>query len=578
MAEFDTIIKGGTVFDGTRKSRFMGDIGIKDGLIAKIDRDCELDPATATDVIDAKGLNVCPGFVDLHTHYDAQINWDPYATLSGWHGVTSIVIGNCGFGFAPIAPELQERAMLMMSRVEAIPFESMKEGMKWEWETFPEWLDFLDRAPLGVNVLSYVPISPIMITVMGLEEAKKRNPTEEETAEMCRLLEEGLDAGGVGWSAQRLGEGYQSVQRDYDGTPMVTDTMSDELCVSFAEVLKKRGSGHIQLTQARGLKFIEHLTEVSGAAMIFNAVAVHDRYPGAMRRQVEWLDECNERGNEVWGQAIVIPNDEYFMLEDFNLLDGTEAWRAVTLGDIDERIAAMQDPDKRAALVDEYDTGRSPVVTGPMSAYMVDTVINDENKKYEGMTIVELGEVMGKHPIEAMLDLSISEKLMTTFYHPPFNTNRGYNQEIFESEYTIPGVSDGGAHTKYITVGRYPTDFLSNFVRRGGGMSLEEAHYRLAAMPAKAAGFKDRGTLIEGAPADIVVYDYQNLEVVPEKPVIVHDFPAGEWRRVQYAEGYNYIMVNGVVTFKDGECTGETPGELLRYGQSVRERLAAAAE
>ena len=196
MTLYDTLIKGGTIFDGTRGARFTGDIAITNGFISRIDRDGRLDPKDAKQVIDAAGLHVCPGFVDLHTHYDAQIQWDPYATLSGWHGVTSIVLGNCGFGFAPIAPELRERAMLMMSRVEAIPIESMKAGMKWEWETFPEWLDFLDRAPLGVNVLSYVPISPLMITVMGLDDAKQRDPTPEETAEMCRLLEEALDAGG----------------------------------------------------------------------------------------------------------------------------------------------------------------------------------------------------------------------------------------------------------------------------------------------------------------------------------------------------------------------------------------------
>ena len=252
-------------------------------------------------MIDASGLHVYPGFVDLHTHYDAQIQWAPYATLSGWHGVTSIVLGNCGFDFAPIAPELRERAMLMMSRVEAIPIESMKAGMKWEWETFPEWLDFLDRAPLGVNVLSYVPISPILITVMGLDEAKQRNPTPEETAEMCRLLEEALEAGGCGWSAQRLGKEQYSVQRDYDGTPMVTDTMSDELCLAFAQVIGKRGEGNIQLTQVNNYGFIEKLAQTSGQPLIFNAIASNDLRPHSFRQLIDWVESCHAKRHSYLG-------------------------------------------------------------------------------------------------------------------------------------------------------------------------------------------------------------------------------------------------------------------------------------
>ena len=567
MAIYDTIIKGGTIFDGTRGPRFTGDIGIKNGFINQIDRDGKLDPASADKVIDATGLNVCPGFIDLHTHYDAQIQWDPYATLSGWHGVTSIVLGNCGFGFAPIAPELRERAMLMMSRVEAIPFESMKAGMKWEWESFPEWLDFLDRAPLGVNVLSYVPISPLMITVMGLDEAKQRDATPEETEEMCRLLDEALEAGACGWSAQRLGKDQYSVQRDYDGTPMVTDTMSDELCMAFAKVINKRGAGNIQLTQVNNYHFIEQLARTSGQPLIFNAIASNDYRPHSFREIIKWIEACQANGSPVWGQAAVVGNDEYFMLADYNLLDGTDEWRAVTLGSVEERIEQMQIPENREALRNHYDHGRTPIVTGPISRFVIKLAVNPENKKYEGKTIVEAGEMMGKHPIDAMLDIAISENLQTTFYHAPYNTNKGHAKEILDCEYAIPGVSDGGAHTKYITIGRYTTEFIAKTVREDALVSLEEAHYRLSAMPAKCAGFKDRGTLVQGAPADILVYDYANLKVVPEEPVIAHDFPAGEWRRVQYAEGYRYIMVNGTVTFIDGECTGATSGQLLRHGK-----------
>ena len=248
----------------------------------------------------------------------------------------------------------------------------------------------------------------------------------------------------------------------------------------------------------------------------------------------------------------------------------------MTMGTVAERIEAMQDPVKRQAVRDQYDNGRASPVTGPFSGYKIDTTFKPENKQYEGLYLPELAELQGKHLIDAMFDLIISEDLKTTFWHRSFNEHQGYNKEILDADFTIPGISDGGAHTKFLTAGKYPTDFLINMVRRDGMMSLEEAHYRLSAMPAQCAGFKNRGTLVEGAPADLLVYDYQNLKVTPDKPEVVNDFPAGEWRRVQYAEGYRYTMVNGTVTFIDGKCTGETPGQLLRHGKAKEANVQAA--
>ena len=326
MSQFDTIIQNGTIVDGTRRPRIRGSVGIVDGTVTTISTS-PLPESGADRVLDASGLIVAPGFVDLHTHYDAQIQWDPYAILSGWHGVTSLVLGNCGFGFAPVRPEERDRAMLTMSRVEAIPFDSMKAGMLWDWVTFPEWLDTLERIPKGVNVLSYVPIGPLMVWVMGLEAAKTRRPTKTETAEMCRLLEVALDAGGCGWSVQRLGDSFTSVQRDYDGTPMVTDIMGDEECLAFAEVLKRRGSGHIQISQAKDdlnedLKFVAKLAEASGVPVLFNAILVNNYHPHQHRRLLKWIEECQAEGKRVYGQTSTAGNDLTYTFEDFNLLDG----------------------------------------------------------------------------------------------------------------------------------------------------------------------------------------------------------------------------------------------------------------
>src|ERR1700732_3711665 len=225
--EFDTIIKDGLVVDGTRAPRFRGDIGVKNGRIAKIGR---IRSHEGAKVIDANGLVVAPGFIDLHTHYDAQIFWDPYLTISSWHGITSVVLGNCGLGFAPVKPKDVDRAMLTMVRTEAIPLRSMQSAMKFDWETYPQFMDALDRQPKGVNLLPYVPMNPLLGYVMGIEESKTgRMPTDDEHAQMRRILNEAMDAGACGWSAQRLlPNGPSAVQRDFDGSPMTTDLLPAE--------------------------------------------------------------------------------------------------------------------------------------------------------------------------------------------------------------------------------------------------------------------------------------------------------------------------------------------------------------
>src|SRR6266567_4225883 len=218
MTDLDVVIKGGMIVDGTGAPRYRNDVGIRHGRIVDIGK---IDASRANQVLDADGHIVAPGFIDVHTHYDAQLYWDPYCTLSGWHGVTSVVIGNCGFGFAPCAPEQRERAMKSMTRVEAIPLAAMEAALPWDWVTYPQFLDSLDRIPKSVNVLPYVPLGPMLLWVQGWENAKSgTQPTPEQMLELKRLVREALDAGGWGWSAQRLPpEGGNASQRDFDGTP-----------------------------------------------------------------------------------------------------------------------------------------------------------------------------------------------------------------------------------------------------------------------------------------------------------------------------------------------------------------------
>jgi N-acyl-D-amino-acid deacylase len=266
MAELDVLIKDGIVVDGTGAQRYRADVGMRDGRIAALGR---LRASDARRVLDASGMIVAPGFIDLHTHYDAQLFWDPYLTLSGWHGVTSVVIGNCGFGFAPCKPEDRDRAMLSLSRNEAVPLATMRQGMPWDWVTFEEFLASVERTPKGVNVMSFVPLAPLYGYVVGVDEAKERRVTDEELEQMCALLVEGMRIGGCGISVQVLGE-IGNVQLDYDGTPMVTDMMTEREVAAFSRALGSLGRGVAQMTGP--LETAAFMARESGRPIIWNAL------------------------------------------------------------------------------------------------------------------------------------------------------------------------------------------------------------------------------------------------------------------------------------------------------------------
>ncbi len=572
MADYDVVIKQGTIIDGLRTPRFVGDIGIRDGRIARIG---SIPAGHGERVLDAQGRIVAPGVVDLHTHYDAQVFWDPYCTISAWHGVTSVVIGNCGFGLAPVAPEARDRAMLTLSRNEAISLESMQEGLPrpWPWETFPEFLDAVEATPKGVNMLSYVGLAPVMTYVMGLEAAKNRPATGEEKTEMAAILEDAMEAGACGWSTQWSGE--NGVQLDYDGTPMVTDTMAEEDLYIFAEVLGKRGEGFIQLTgdggkgkpEARRIQ--ERIAEISGRPVIYNVLALgvdqHGQATGDHNEVMQWMEDANARGRRIFGQGVTVPLGYQFTLEDWNLFDTSPIWREATVGTATEKSAKLRDPERRQAMREEYDAGkhRGAPLAGTIAQLTVESVNEQELEQFEGLTVAEIAEQESKHIIDAMLDV-VGDSLDTTFVTPWQPIDMKEMKRMANSPFALPGTSDGGAHTKFLTMGTYPTYYIATLARDNEIMDLEQAHWRLSAYPALAAGFRDRGWIREGAPADIIVYDLDRLEVLPRETV--HDMPAGSWRRIQRSAGYEWVLVNGEVTFANGECTSATPGKLLRHG------------
>ncbi len=575
MSTYDIIIKGGTIFDGRRNPRFRADIAIKNGFIAKIGL---LDETEAERVLDARGLNVAPGFLDLHTHYDSQLFWDPYCSSSGWHGVTTVAIGNCGFGFAPCRENERERAMLTMTRNEAVPLASMKAGMPWDWITFPEFIKSVQRAKKSINIAISVPLNPLMVWAMGLERAKSGVlPSQAEHAEMARLLDEAMDAGAIGVSAQRMGVG--SIQRDYDGTPMATDLMHDETMLVLADVLRARNEGVIQYTyvdfdavlqgtsekaQDLARPHIEEVARRSGRPVIIG---------GAGEANFDWVTSCREQGLRVYAQGNTVTIRSQPMMLNFaeapNMMDFSMPWCQATVGTIAEVKAKFADPIVRAELL--ADLPKLEGVYGPIQEWVLTRGKTPGTAKHDETRLADIAEAMGRSDLLGVfLDVNIADDLASEWYIQ-FGSNALHenHKAMADDPYCMPGISDGGAHTKYSTQGNFGTLFLMTYVRERGWLSLEEAHWRLSALPAHCAGLEDGlGVLMVGAPADIVVYDYEKLGITDREKS--YDYPAGEWRVTDRGVGYRWVVVNGQITIENDKETGALAGRVVHTSPAER--------
>jgi len=489
------------------------------------------------------------------------------------------------------------------------------------------------------------------------------------------LIHEAMDAGACGWSAQVLG--INSIQRDYDGTPMITDMLSEHEILTFAKLLADRDEGFIELAylqtgeEGRPLaeevkEFYEKVAAVAKRPILFQAVAPNSVHPEQHRERIRWLESCAERGLRVYGQGTTRRGGFELTFEDWNLFDDTEAWREVTLGTKAERKAKMQDLEMRRRLKEEWDSGIRPtqVVQGSVGSLIVQTrnvkidigaeaafstlpapveiggasyfliktqdgyrllsrvcphqggtiqnraarfvcpnhgyqydkdggkclnaeglrmksyvvtlkdgrliaLVPDEkagNASRSGQTMQRIADAEGKHVIDALLDLVVEDDLATEFIGETQGRDAAQSTtELINSNVVVAGLSDGGAHVKFLTAGVYPTDLLAWLVRDEKTVSLEDAHYKLSYLPAHLGGFKDRGAIREQAPADIVVYDLEKLEVLPSE--VAEDLPGGEWRRIQKSKGYDWILVNGQITFENGEPTGALPGKFLHNGR-----------
>ncbi len=558
MSEYDLVIKGGTIVDGTGIPRYRADLAVKNGRVSKISG--KINPGGAKE-IDAGGCIVAPGAIDLHTHYDAQLNWDPYASLSGWFGVTSLTIGECGFGFAPTRPDDRDLNMRMMNRIEAIPLESMRLGMRWDWETFPEYMDSLDRQGLGVNVGAMFPFSPMRGYVLGMKAARERTSvTDAELDQMKRIFHEAMAAGAFGFSYNKNME-----DRPEDGTFLPSHVASEREFLALSEVLGKFGVGHMGLTLGLGLTQEEHdsirdvtaqMMRLSGRPFSLLDVQTDD--------DQTWLNSCRDEGLPLIFQRLSTSAGFEFKLAEFNMFDYMPNWVQPLVGDVEERSAKLKDSGARAAM--KKDVEDWPNFRTDWTRLRVLQVEEERNESYEGMSIAELAGAQGKHPLDAFLDLAIDENLQTEFMLPSRDTPEELTMRERElsDPYAHISVSDGGAHTRFNTNSTWPVFWLTFWIRDKDIMSLEQAHYKMSALPAWLTDFKERGTLRVGNWADIIIYNLDELGFVYDKPIFANDFPGGERRFIQKPTGLRYTIVNGAVTFEGTNPTGSLPGKLLR--------------
>lgn len=571
MNTYDTIIRGATIVDGLMTPAYISDIGIRDGRITQIGAITE----SAGEVIDAAGLHVMPGFIDMHMHMDGQLFWDGMATPSCFSGVTSIAICNCGFALTPVREGDRQWVSKMLSRVEGIPQETLAAAIPFTWETFGEYLDALDRLELGVNVGAMVPHSTIRYYVMG-EDARKREATREELDAILAEVRAALDAGGLGFSSS-----WNNGHADADGIPVPSRFASREELIEICRVLAEFPGTSIEFTPQgllSGVKpddfaFMGDLSRAAGGRPInWNALIDIYGHPGYWRDELQMMEEENRKGARIFAINSVFPIDADFCFATAgNLFDDYPHWSKALASPLPERKAMLADPEYRAKM--KKDMAEIQGLFSPKwSDVEIKTTHLPENKQWEGKRLTEFaGNV---DPIDAMLDLAVSEDLRTGFFrYAVQNADEAAISEIIRHPLSIPGVSDGGAHLEYLCQYGWPIKLLSDWVRERNVISLEDAVRRSSFLPAQLLGFTDRGCIQVGKAADLVLIDYPQLSL--GKIEWANDLPGGQSRQVHFPSGVARVMVNGKTTVLDGAITGKRPGELLRRTRFANEPVAA---
>ncbi len=560
----DVLIKNGLIIDGSGQKAYQGNVLIEHGKVASLGKV----HGSAERVIDADGLAVAPGFWDVHTHYDAQFLWDPIATSSSWHGVTTVVMGNCGFTVAPCRREDQDWLVKMLARVEGMDRNVLQHTLPWEWETFGQYLDALEKRGIGINTAVLAGHSAIRRYVMGVE-ASERAATEHEVARMKEVLKQCLEAGAIGLSSSRVAPHW-----DGDGKPVPSRLSTLDEYFGLVGVLKEVNAGFIELAagaefnryEREGRKNLVEIAKRSGRPVCWNVVTHRSDNPNGWREILEDMSALRQQGYRFFATSHTQPDDLEFNLKYTNVFDRWETWQRALLAPVESKVLLLRDPEVRAQMKEESQrkgTMDSLLPVMPWDRFLLVEAATQNYKRFEGMDLVQIGKALGKHPVDALLDISLEEGLQTHFRLLDWrNRDESVHARILNWPHVVAGASDGGAHLITEVNTGFPTSLLGQWVREKGIMSLEEAVRRMSALPAEEIGVTDRGKLQEGMAADVVVFDPKT--VGPTQRQFVADFPSGAQRLVQYAKGINYTLVNGRVVLEEGKYTGARSGKVLR--------------
>lgn len=585
---YDLLITNGTIVDGTGQDRFVGDIAVKDGKVVKISRQAQAsssqdtsDPAVAHETIDATGLIVTPGFVDVHTHYDGQVTWDELLEPSSQHGVTTVVMGNCGVGFAPVRPGKEEWLIGLMEGVEDIPGAALSEGIKWNWETFPEYLDALDQRELAIDVGTQLAHGALRGYIMGDRGAKNEPATAEDIAQMSDRVQEAIEAGALGVSTSRT-IGHRAI----DGEPVPGTFAAEDELFGLGRGLAKGGGGVFELAPAgaAGLDLIAPPKEMSWMRRLSAEVECPVTFallevqaqPDLWREMMEESQRALDDGAQVYPQVAARPFGLLVGLQTHHIFVKRPSYIAIAHLPIEERVAKMRDPKVKAAILSEDDLPPDPAVLFDTMGAMIagqlsNTYVLGDPPNYEpdeSHTVTALAKAAGVSEIEKAYDLFTEQDGEALLLLPLFNYYHR-NHDVIREQLTHPrsvsGLSDGGAHCGMICDASIPTYMITHWTRdrsRGQQLPLEWVVRKQTRDTAALFGLGDRGTLEEGKRADINIIDHQKLTL--RSPRMSFDLPANGRRLLQDTEGYVATVVAGSVVRRNGQDTGARPGGLIR--------------
>jgi N-acyl-D-amino-acid deacylase len=556
---YDLLVKNGTIVDGTGAPAYRGNVAAAGGRIVEVG---DVDGPAAR-VIDASDLIVSPGFIDPHTHYDAQICWDPLVTCSSWHGVTTVIMGNCGVGLAPCRPTAKEHeiAAKNLEHVEAIPYDVLEGGLTWDWQTFPDYIEAARRRGAGINLGFLAALSPFRHWVMG-EDAMGRAATEAETAEIRRLIADAIAAGALGFSLtvmpQHLG---------YKGHPLACRLASDDELRAYGGVLREAGRGVIEIAltrrpstlSEREYQLIELLMDSSGRPVTWLNLRDSDDHPEACMKTLEMAAPLIARGGRP--QVAVRPLIIEFHLRNpfiFGMLECCKPLFAAQT--VEEKKAIYSSPEFRAAFRAQFRRGNQQKWWEELQ---VKEVSNPHLESALWHSVAQVARTRGQDPLDVFFDLALEDDLKLVYMVPLLDINPQRVSRKLSDPRTMIGISDGGAHVDMLCNAGYPTYLLGTFVRERQAVTLEHAIKRITSEPAAFFGLRDRGRLAPGMAADITLFD-PNTVGCKERPEVRNDLPRGGRRMVSVAEGIRQVIVNGKVLVNDGRHTGDLPGQTLR--------------